>query len=323
MKIVKCPNCDFNIREKEMFCPDCGKKTLHFERNPLDIFSLDFLKQSAILSFYVFLIFLILISTLTFATVLTSGQNLEYALNLLIHLVPVWLLLSSIVSLVLCLISFYIPKNNELLGLRLRSKTIDKRLNDLDARQMEIDDILRDIKTGETENLKDVQAKLLTAKNTLDIQRIKYKLQQEKIKLVRLQNDVSPLIFEFQNLNDEELDTGLLTIETTKNGVKELRQNVITESNEDLPETKKFIEQLTETEDSYSRLREAIIRKQATNAVDEISPIDSYLQAENSDEVAHAIETFNANVELSVSQESFNELENEYQRENTTQQITE
>ena len=309
MKVVKCPNCDFNIREKEMFCPDCGNKTLHFERNPLDIFDVNFIKKSAILSSYVFLIFLILISTLTFATVVTSGQNLEYALAVFLQTIPAWLLLSAIISLVLCIISFYIPKKKEFLGLHLKSETIDKRLSDIDARQIEIDDILRDINSGETESLQDVQAKLLSAKKTLNIQRIKYGLQQDKIKLVRLQNDVSPLIFEFQNLNDEELDTGLLTIKTTKNGVKELRQRVITESKESLPETKKFIEQLTETEDSYRKLREAIIRKQATNAVDEISPIDNYLQAENSDEVAHAIETFNANVELSVSEEAFNELE--------------
>lgn len=88
-----------------------------------------------------------------------------------------------------------------------------------------------------------------------------------------------------------------------------------------LPEKESFLTQLAETESSCEKLREALLSRQAVRALQDISPLQENLKLPSAKEIVHAAESFNIQTTLTDFSESFEELEHEYKRLKTEEEI--
>ena len=144
----------------------------------------------------------------------------------------------------------------------------------------------------------------------------RYRLQESKIVLVRLQNDLQPYLFGLNDLGDFKTEKGLATIENVKARVdrisRDLRQS---ETGEHLSqERNKFNEQLAQTVNSCDKLRDGLLSLHAVQVIADIRQIDRSLPDRMDMESDHSVETFNLQATLTDFTESFEELEREYQR---------
>jgi len=141
-----------------------------------------------------------------------------------------------------------------------------------------------------------------------------------------LQNDVSPYLAALHRLNEIETENGLATIEQTAREINHIRQNLTRYDAIDfpervLPEKENFLSQLAETEFSCEKLREVFLAKQATQALKGIQPLEEILNSTGTKDLAHTIETFNIQTTLTDFSESFDELERDYKRLKTEEEI--
>jgi hypothetical protein len=211
----------------------------------------------------------------------------------------------------------YEPKNVS--SLDAKEHLILKRLNDLNKRSRKIDAVLDRIKETDSQQLQEVRARLLSAREIVISQYARYELQKKKIEIVRLQNDVSPYLFSLHRLNEFEAENGLAAIEITQREIEKIRQNLtrfdaIEFPERVLPEKQNFLTQLEETKESCEKLRVALLSRQAARALQDIQPIDENLTLPSAKEIVHATESFNIQTTITDFSESFEELEHEYKR---------
>jgi hypothetical protein len=208
---------------------------------------------------------------------------------------------------------------NPLSTLDGKARLIEKRIGELSKRGQKIDSVLDKIKETDSPQLQDVRARLLSAREVVISQFARYELQKQKIELVRLQNSVSPYLFELHRLGEAEMENGLASIETTAREINRMRQNLtrydaIEFPPRAVPEKENFLAQLAETENSCEKLREALLAKQAMRALQDIQPLEESLHLPVAKDLAHTAETFNIQSTLTDFSESFDELEREYKR---------
>ncbi len=218
----------------------------------------------------------------------------------------------------------YIKLKNNLTS---RLKLTENRITDLKNRLQEIEYLLSKIKETDSQNLKKVRQNLLSAREIVTSQFARYELQKHKIEILRLQNGVLPYLFGVHRLNEFETENGLVTIENTRREMNKIRTSLtrydaIEFPQKTLPEKENFLAQLAETENSCKNLREVLLSKQATRALQGISPIQEKLKLPHTNELAHTAETFNLQTTLTDFSESFEDLEREYQRLKTESEIS-
>jgi hypothetical protein len=204
-------------------------------------------------------------------------------------------------------------------NLKTKKAIIKKRVSELNKRGQKIDAVLDKIKATDGDNLQEVRKKLLSAREIVMSQFARYELQRQKIELVRMQNRVSPYLFGLHRLSEPETENGLLTLENTQFEINKLRRNLTSDGAIDFParaepEKQAFLAQLRETEESYERLRESLLSRQAARALQDISPLEENLKLPRSKELTRESEVFNIQATLTDFSESFEELEREYRR---------
>lgn len=329
--LTKCVNCEFFVRHDDEFCLNCGIKNPSQKRN-------EKLKRDSL--FYIVLqsdIFKLAFSfALTFIFIYFIA---DFAVVNFIYLRSYILYAAFIVWLVLFLILFlfsrtwnFLEESKEIIknknNLSSREKTIVRRLSELSSRGEKIDSVLDKIKITDGQNLQEVRRKLLDAREIVISQFARYEIQKRKIELVRLQNGVSPFLFDLQNLNDFETEKGLAVIEEKKFEIEKIRRELtrydaIEFPARALPEKQNFLGQLDETENSCEKLREGLLARAAMRALKGVRPIEENLQMPPARDLAHAAETFNIQTALTDFSESFDELEREYKRLKLENQISE
>ncbi len=304
--LSKCVNCGFYVRQDDEFCFNCG---IIDPIKPL---------QANVLSFFFFWVlispfFSLLMTIAVFYN--TYFISLTYASLVFLSFLAVMFIFGYFIK------KFFktnkIKREKLSTGLITKHNVIAKRLSELNSRGQKIDTILDKIKETDGQNLQEVRQKLLSAREIVVSQFARYELQKNKIELVRLQNSVSPYLFALHRLNEFETENGLVSIEMTKAEVNEIRQNLtnyvaIEFPAQTLNEKEHFLSQLSETEDSCEKLREALLSKQAAHALQGISLIEENLKLQSAKEIVHSAETFNIQTTLTDFSESFEELEREY-----------
>jgi hypothetical protein len=320
--LTKCLNCGFYVRQDDDFCLDCGLKNP--TKNPY--------KNSKI-KFYFFRmiqtdVFKLILSFFAAVAIIYPMVDIaqfyfpKFSIFILIFAIFTWALLFFTLIFLVKSFEFRAPmpritKNKD--NLKSKDKIIENRVIELNKRQQRIDTILDKIKETDGQNLQEVRHKLLSAREIVINQFARYELQKQKIELVRLQNSVAPYLFALHRLNEFETENGLAAIETTKTEVNKIRQNLTNYVAIEFPahtlnEKENFLSQLTETENSCEKLREALLSKQAACALQGISPIEENLKLPSAKEIIHSVETFNVETVLTDFSESFEELEREYRR---------
>ncbi len=320
--LTECVKCGFYVKQNDEFCLNCGIESPGIEFNkPSDsTLPLYNLIRSGFVKIICSLIFTII---LVFAAADWSFSNLAYLRDSYFFLVLFFGLSASFSTLFL-LEKWYFKrlnikrlKNTE--NFLSKLKLIDNRLSDLDRREKQIDLILYRINENPGRQLTDVKPKLIKAREIVISQFARYELQKQKIELVRLQNGVSPYLVGWNQLNEYEIENGLVTIKNTKQEINKVRQKLANYTEVGFPEKflsekHNFLSQLDETEMSFEQLREALLSRQAIRALREVSPVEENLNLPNADNIIHAAETFNIQTTLTDFSESFDELEREYQR---------
>lgn len=328
--LTKCVICEFNVREDDRYCLNCGKKhpakKLREKAKLKAVFyqiveSTNFRLALSFFLTFIFIYFIIDIASQSF----TRYIGLFWILG-----VVIWIFLSIFLFFFINVLKFpkaaprIIRSKNNLIS---KSKIIENRMIELNRRGQQIDSVLSKIGNTESENLQEVRRKLLAAREIVMSQFARYELQKQKIELVRLQNGVSPYLFKLHRLNEFQTEDGLVTIENTRYEINKIRAiltrfDAIEFPRNTLPEKENFLAQLSETENSCQNLREALLSKQATRALQGISPIAEKLKLPHTNELAHTAETFNLQTTLTDFSESFEELEREYRRVQSESEIS-
>lgn len=320
--LTKCVNCGFYLRQTDEFCLNCGieSPTREYSQPSPNLFIIARLTKSKLL----FLILSVIICFLLFYLI-TDGElsSIPYLRSYVAFAIIVFSV--AISFLLMFLITKWCDKKAHPKRLKnsnnfaSRRKTVDKRLSELDKRAKTIDKILAEIGENSSSQFKDMRPKLMAAREVIIGQFARYELQKQKIELVRLQNGVSPYLFGLHRLNEFQTENGLVTIETARAEISQIRQNLTRYDAIDfppkaLPEKQAFLAQLDETENSCQKLREALLSRQAARALQDISPVEESVRLPISKELAHESDVFNIQTTLTDFSESFDELEREYKR---------
>jgi len=320
--LTPCVNCGFYVKQTDEFCLNCGIESPEKEYN---LPSPNLLVVAKITKSKPLLLLLIVTMWVLSILIITGGDfsAIAYLRDYVILAVIFFGIIFSFLS--LFLINFWIAKKlrpkrqKRIENLTSKQKTIDNRLTELDKRAKTIDRILSEISEHSSLQFKNMRPKLLAAREIVISQFARYEIQKQKIELLRLQNGVSFYLFGLHRLNEYQTENGLVTIETSRAAINQIRQNltrydVIDFPENTLPEKQAFLTQLDETEDSCQKLREALLSRQAARALQDISPIAESVKLPSSKELAHESNVFNIQTTLTDFSESFDELEREYKR---------
>ncbi|HQU82405.1 MAG TPA: hypothetical protein PKY59_04735 [Pyrinomonadaceae bacterium] len=312
--LTKCVNCQFYVRNDDEYCLNCGflkpaitKDDVVFNVNRAGIWFL-----------------LLTILSYPFFVLISSGKNIVFLSISALVLAVLFGLLSSMIFEIIFEFrtsetNYDRRKNGSQDNLQNKNKIIQNRISDLLFRLKGIDAVLEKITDNDGQNLLSVRQTLLSAREIVSSQIARYEIQNQKIELVRLQNSVLPFIFSLDDLNDFQIENGLVTAGNNKTEVGKLKQKLAIIDEDNLPvqtlnEKRHFLSQLQETENSCAKLREALLSKQAAQALKGIAPIEENLKLPSLSDAVHSAETFNLQATLTDFSESFEELEREYKR---------
>lgn len=317
--LTKCVNCGFYVSQTDEFCLNCGFQ------NPAKPFEVFFIKWERIVILSLILTVLI-VSIAMFFRLFSFNNNLS---NIMI-ISTLSFLISTTAE------HFYSKKLNKSSfekrkkfykdNLRKKMDIIEKRLSELRLRGDKIDSILSHIEAKSSNKLQEIYPKLLSARKIVIGQFACYELQRDKIELFAIQNQISPILFNFTRMNDQNTEENLSLVESAILNVQTIKKEITrynaTEFPERaLPEKESFLTQLAETESSCEKLREALLSRQAVRALQDISPLQENLKLPSAKEIVHAAESFNIQTTLTDFSESFEELEHEYKRLKTEEEI--
>jgi hypothetical protein len=313
--LSKCVQCGFYIRQNDEFCPNCGyeSKNKPVEENSKQLNKLRLVCLIAILTFIIALIFTGMITNIGFELI---------PLSLLVS-IPGGILFNKFIEKQEIKEKLLLLKRKPLPNFIEKNNIINKRIVELTQRINQIDLVLNRIGGSSKQHLADVRKKLLSAREIIFSQFARYELQKHKIKLVRLQNGISPYLLYSQCLDEFGVEEGILISEQTIREVGKLRES----SNRNFPtsveaERADFLKNLDETSQNCEKLWEALLSKQALFALKDVQPINEIGQILHAEELAHATETFNLQAKLTDFSESFDELEAEYKRLTADDEIT-
>jgi hypothetical protein len=328
--LTDCVNCGFFVEREAEFCLNCGIKSpaKDFSVPPPLVVSLARLARSnaARLGLSLGLTFLVLY-------LLADGEarGILYLRDYLLAAGVIagagGALLGLFFLNLWCRRKLYSRREKNPDNLTSHTKLIDKRLAELHRRGRTLDSIVARIDRRAGGKLAGMRPKLLAARELVGSQSARYELQKQKIELVRLQNRVSPYLFELHRLDDFELEHGLTALDRTKDEIERLRHELSSSAAPELPapalpEKQQFFAQAAETEASLDKLREALLSRQAARALRGVSRLEEELTpAPEARDLAHAAETFNLQTALTDFGESFEELEREYRRVRTEGEV--
>lgn len=312
--LTKCGYCGFYVQQNDEVCFNCG-----FLEPANRLISNKF-NYKRVIEFSIPLFLIIFFAMFFFTSKETRGQSIS-----------IFIFFSVLISVVFALFFNELKESNDRRkrtssenfdyhnSLEFKAAIIQKRIANLKERSNKIDSVSAKINADDGENLQQVRHKLLEARKLVVSQFARYKVQRQKIELVRLQNSVLPYLFSVNSLNESEIEKGLTAIENTKREIYKIHETLPDYTIADFTENaviekENFVSQLDETENSCEKLREALLSKQAARALQDIAPIEENLQLPNAEDVVHSADTFNLQTTLTDFSESFEELESEYRR---------
>ena len=213
-------------------------------------------------------------------------------------------------------------------SLRHVEDTIQERLSEIAGREKRLVEVRHKIE-GESasigaEKVAKTRAALESATQILLRQRDRYHAKLWEIALVRWQNALEPLAGDWDKLTHDEVNHRLRQLEAARErGESYLREWANVDFSE-VPEGDRCVERLKQALASCTKLREALIVQQAALAVRGIAPMDDALvPAMAPTESLKNLDLFNARATLGEFSSAFSELEAEYSRLKSEDEIAE
>ena len=206
--------------------------------------------------------------------------------------------------------------------LRHDEETIRQRLSDISQREKRLEEARQQVTqqpTGDAateERWQKVKQAIDSAGGILSKQRDRYHAKLWEIALVRWQNTLEPLAADWDSLTHEACNQRLRQLERLRAQGQQYLDDWEGVDLTDLPEARRCLERLRSALESCDQLREALIVEQARLAVQGIAPVDDALTVATgtSSTALNALDVFNARAALGEFQSAFDELDAEYNR---------
>lgn len=213
--------------------------------------------------------------------------------------------------------------------LRHDEETIRQRLSDISQRERQLEETRQQALLALPEERQTkVRQTIDSAVTLLGKQRDRYHAKLWEIALVRWQNALEPLAADWESLTHEACNQRLRQLDRLREQGKQYLDDWEGVDLTDLPEARRCLERLRNALESCDQLREALIVEQARLAVVGIAPMDEALSTSlgTSSTALHALDVFNARAALGEFESAFDELEAEYNRlkseDELAQQVT-
>lgn len=200
--------------------------------------------------------------------------------------------------------------------------TIKIRSFELDRKYHETEMLLeRAVKNGSEATTE----KLLALRKLILTQISRYELKTKKINLIRLQNNLRPILY-YKDFSVEESNILAANVDDALAEINRIRQELTNDYAIEFPdeaqnEKRHFLAQLDETEKTCERLRERVVNSYAANVLQNFHPFEEKQKLLGTREIAQTIDTFNIQASLTNFSDSFDKLEREYEVFNAKRKI--
>ena len=316
MKYKRCCACDFWVTQADSRCPNCGIQEPRVERTesiPLETPMTDG-TRAAFGGFIGAVIGGFLMDGMGVAVGVAVGVSLGVLLGADREWSP-----PDLASLT----------RKPLRSLRQDEETIQQRLADIANREKRLFEmrqkIAQEAEQGtESERWVQVRAALDSAAQILSRQRERYHAKLWEIALVRWQNTLEPLAADWETLTHESCNHRLRLLEAARDRGQQYLSDWEGVDLTDLPEGQRCVRRLRDALATCDKLREALIVQQAALAVKGIAPLDEMLQpALMPSETLKSLDIFNARAAIGEFSSAFGELEAEYARLRSEEELAE
>jgi broad specificity phosphatase PhoE len=208
-------------------------------------------------------------------------------------------------------------------NLRKSEEVIQQRLQEIEQRIKQIESVRSRIKS-ETEQWQAVRETLDEVLATLGNHHTRYSTKLMEIELVRWQNKLRPLLTKLEALTYEQADARLKRLEGTIKDGEAMKATLKKQvgASDLTPEARAIAERVEETLASCQKIHEALVGHQAVLALKGVGTLPDTLSPTSlpTDEL-WKLEVFNIQVSITDFSSSFEELEAEYTRIQTEEQI--
>lgn len=222
--------------------------------------------------------------------------------------------------------NIFVDKKNKIIAERkapnpesfiFKEGIIQKRKSELSNREQKVNGVLEKAKLNTDEKWKQVCIALENSIKTLKRQEAKYNLKGIEIKMVRLQNELAPFVYESEGFSYEAITSNLKIVEKAEalanDFAAQLDNQLMVLDN--ASESAELNQRLDEIKESIHKLHDAFLGRQAVLALQDIKPLDDALNPVLPPVKAiKESEVFNTQVAITDFYSSFTELESEYMR---------
>jgi hypothetical protein len=215
-------------------------------------------------------------------------------------------------------------------SLRQDEETIQQRLADIANREKRLGEMRQKISlemeqsADQTDRWQKVRFALDSAAGILSRQRERYHAKLWEIALVRWQNTLEPLAADWDALTHEACNHRLRLLENARDRGAQYLADWEGVDLTDLPEGQRCVQRLRDALAACDKLREALIVQQAALAVKGIAPMDEALQpALVPSDTLKSLDMFNARAAIGEFSSAFGELEAEYARLRSEEELAE
>jgi hypothetical protein len=313
-------DCVFNVTEQDAKCPNCGIPHPYRERPNTELaisLSSQWVGCYLIISMFILAIVLGVVGTNIVGRTENPG---------------IFVVITTAISIGLPLLVFRHLRRKaglvrdpspdpEFSGMSLTLKSsesiIQQRIKDLKARDQQLNAVMERAKHNKGEQWQRVRETLGAALDTVRGQSARYQMKLTEIKLVRWQNRLAPLLYGWEGLGYEQNEARLKALETARTIVGEIEAKVAEYGKAlgDTSDVKELAARLEETLESYRKVHEGLVARQAVLALQGVSPVREALSPASYPTAGKREgEVFNAHVSITDFSSSFAELEAEYIR---------
>ena len=320
MKYKRCCACDFWVTNSDTRCPNCGILDPRSERS--ESVAIETPMSDGTRAAFGGFVGAVIGGFLMQGLGVAVGVAVGVSLGVLLGADREWAGPGDLAALARRTVS------NGIRSLRQDEETIQQRLGDISSREKRLNEARQKVLLEAGDDIKHerwqhVEEALESAEKILVRQRERYHADLWEIALIRWQNTLEPLASDWESLTHDTCNHRLRLLEAARErGANFLRDWEVVDLDE-LPEAARCVQRLRDVLDSCDKLREALIVQQAALAVRGIAPMSDAIQAAHAPtEALHALDTFNARASIGEFSTAFGELEAEYSRLRSEEELS-